>query len=324
MPLVTTREMFKVAYEQGFAIGAFNMSSLEAVQAITDVAVEEKSPVILQACPVCRRYLSMPYVLKLIEAALAVHDLPVALNLDHGLDLASIKDCVDTGYTSVMFDGSARPLEENIRITREIVDYAHPRGVVVEAELGKVGGEESGLNVTLKEASYTDPEQAKMFVDRTGCDSLAIAIGTAHGAYKFKGEPHLDFDRLAEIKKRVPGVPLVLHGASSVPQEYVRLCNDFGGDLPGAQGVPEEMISKAAKMGISKVNINTDLTLAFTACIRKHFTEHRRDLEMRDFAAAGRDAMRDIVRRKLHVLGSAGKSDAVMAEIARSKKRAKK
>lgn len=319
MPLVTTREMFKVAYEQGFAVGAFNMSSLEAVQAITEVAAEEKSPIILQACPVCRRYLSMPYVLKLIEAALENNDVPVALNLDHGIEVANIKDCVDTGYTSVMFDGSALPLEENIRITRELVEYAHPKGVVVEAELGKVGGEESGLNVSLKEASYTDPEQAKMFVDRTGCDSLAIAIGTAHGAYKFKGEPKLDFDRLVEIKKRVPGVPLVLHGASSVPQEYVALCNKYGGNLPGAVGVPEEMITKASKMGICKVNINTDLTLAFLAEIRKYLCEHPRDLEMRDWAAPGREAMRNLVRHKLHVLGSNGKSDAVMAEIKKSK-----
>lgn len=312
MPLVTTREMFAAAYREGFAVGAFNMSSLEAVQAITDVAAEENSPVILQACPFARRFYTMPYVRKLIEAALESHDIPLALNLDHGTDPEEIKDCVDTGYTSVMFDGSALPLDENIRITREIVQYAHPRGVVVEAELGKVGGEESGLDASLKEASFTDPDDAAMFVEESGCDSLAVAIGTAHGAYKFKGEPKLDFERLAEIKARIPGVPLVLHGASSVPQEYVSMCNEYGANLPGAQGVPEEMISRAAKMGVCKVNINTDLTLAFTAHIRKNFAEHPRDLEPRDFAAAGREAMREIVRRKIRILGSAGKAAACL------------
>ena len=314
MPLVTTREMFAAAYREGFAVGAFNTSSVEAVQAITDVAAEEDSPVILQACPLARRYYTMPYVRRLIEAALESHDIPVALNLDHGVDAAQIRDCVDTGYTSVMFDGSALPLEENIRITREIVEYAHPRGVVVEAELGRVGGEESGLDVALKEASFTDPDEAALFVERSGCDSLAVAIGTAHGAYKFKDEPKLDFERLAEIKRRIPGVPLVLHGASSVPQGYVEMCNEYGADLPGAQGVPEAMITRAAGMGICKVNINTDLTLAFTAHLRKHFAEHPRDLEPRDFGAAGREAMREIVRRKLHVLGSAGKAAACMKD----------
>ncbi len=317
MPLVTTRGMFRVAYERGFSVGAFNMSSLEAVQAITDVAAEENAPLILQACPVQRRYYSMPYVLRLIDAALERHDIVVALNLDHGVDPDHVRECVDTGYTSVMFDGSALPLEDNIRITRELVEYAHPRGVVVEAELGKVGGEESGLDASVKEASFTDPDQAAMFVERTGCDSLAVAVGTAHGAYKFKGEPSLDFERLAEIRKRIPGVPLVLHGASSVPREYVELCNRYGGDLPGAQGVPEEMITRAAGMGVCKVNINTDLTLAFVAHIRRYFSEHPRALEPRDFCADGREAMREIVRRKLEILGSAGTADLIRAELAR-------
>jgi len=316
MPLVSTKEMFDVAYREGFAVGAFNMSSLDAVQAITDVAAEEDSPVILQACPVARRYYTMPYVMHLIAAALETHDIVVALNLDHGIDIDNIRDCVDTGYTSVMFDGSALPLEENIRITREIVEYAHPRGVAVEAELGRVGGEEAGLDVSLKEASFTDPAEAAEFVERSGCDSLAVAIGTAHGAYKFAGEPRLDFDRLLEIKKRVDGVPLVLHGASSVAREDVDLCNRFGADLPGAQGVPEEMITRASKMGICKVNINTDLTLAFTAYIRRHFSERPRDLEPRDFCAEGREAMREIVRRKIRVLGSAGKAALVRDRLA--------
>jgi len=320
MPLVGTKEMFKVALEQGFAVGAFNVNNMEIIQGIVEAAAEEQAPLILQVSAGARKYARQEYLMKLVEAALQTADLPIAVHLDHGDDFKLCKDCIDGGFTSVMIDGSKHPLDENIRITREVVDYAHPKGIPVEAELGKLAGVEDAVKVAARDATYTNPDDAQKFVKESGCDSLAIAIGTSHGAYKFKGEPTLDFDRLQVIQQKVPNYPLVLHGASSVLKELVDKCNQYGGKLPGAQGVPEAFISKAAQMNVCKINIDTDLRLAMTASIREVFATKPEEFDPRKYLGPARDAIKNIVKHKLHVLGAYGKAGAVMAEIAKSKK----
>jgi len=321
MPLVGTREMFKVAYGGGFAVGAFNVNNMEIVQGIVEAAAEENAPLILQVSAGARKYARQEYLRKLVEAALLTADLPIAVHLDHGEDFKICKDCIDTGFTSVMIDASKHPFEENIRLTKEVVDYAHTKGIPVEAELGKLAGVEDAVKVAAKDATYTDPDQAVEFVKRTGCDSLAIAIGTSHGAYKFKGDPTLDFPRLEKIQGMLPGFPIVLHGASSVLQEHVDMCNKYGGKIPGAKGVPEEMITRASKMAVCKVNIDTDLRLALTASIRKVFAEHPEEFDPRKYLGPGRDAIKAVVKHKLQILGAAGKADFVRAELARAGKK---
>ena len=269
MPLVDTKEMFKKAYEGHYAVGAFNVNNMEIIQGIVEAAIQEKAPLILQVSAGARKYAKHIYLTKLVEAAVEDTGLPICLHLDHGADFEICKDCVDGGFTSVMIDGSKYPFEENIELTKRVVDYAHSKGVVVEAELGKLAGVEDAVKVAAKDATYTDPDQAVEFVERTGCDSLAIAIGTSHGAYKFKGKPELDFARLEKITNMLPGYPLVLHGASTVIPSFVEECNKYGGKLDGAQGVPEDMLLKAGTFGVCKINIDTDLRLAMTASIRK-------------------------------------------------------
>mgnify|MGYP001179548280 CR=1 FL=1 len=320
MPLVGTKEMFNVAYGGGFAIGAFNVNNMEIVQGIVDAAGELDSPLILQVSAGARKYARQEYLRKLVEAALETVDLPIALHLDHGDDFEICKDCIDSGFTSVMIDGSKHPLAENIRLTKEVVDYAHARGVVVEGELGKLAGVEDAVKVAAKDATYTDPDEAVEFVKKSGCDSLAIAIGTSHGAYKFKGEPQLDFARLQVIQDKLPGFPIVLHGASTVLKEFVDLCNKYGGTLPGAQGVPESMIAEAASMGVCKINIDTDLRLAMTATIRQHFSEHPEHFDPRQYLGPARDAIKAMVRHKLGVLGVSGKAPLVRAELKKAGK----
>ena len=315
MPLAGTREMFEVAYGGGFAVGAFNVNNMEIIQGIVEAAAEEDAPLILQVSAGARKYARQEYLTKLVEAALLTADLPIALHLDHGEDFEICKACVDSGFTSVMIDGSKHALDENIRITKEIVDYAHERGVSVEAELGKLAGVEDNVSVAERDAIYTNPDEAEEFVEKSGCDSLAVAIGTSHGAYKFKGEPKLDFERLEKIQERLPGFPLVLHGASSVLQEFVDLCNRYGGELPGARGVPEAMITQAADMGVCKVNIDTDLRLAMTGTIRKEFVENPANFDPRKYLGPGRDAIREMVRHKLGVLGARGKAGLVRAKL---------
>ena len=273
MPLVTSKEMFKKSMDEHFAIGAFNVNNMEIIQGIVDAAAEENSPVILQVSSSAIKYARIGYLRKMIEAALEEHDIPIVLHLDHGPDFETCKMCVDNGFTSVMFDGSKYDFEENVRLTKQVVDYAHEHGVVVEAELGKLAGVEDDVNVSEEDSMYTDPMQAKEFVERTGCDSLAIAIGTSHGAYKFKGEPRLRFDILAKVKELIPNTPIVLHGASTVIPELVEMCNKYGGNIPGAKGVPDEILHEASKSGVSKINVDTDLRLAMTAQIRKVFAE---------------------------------------------------
>lgn len=309
MPLVTTTEMFRKAYEGGYAIGAFNVNNMEIIQGITEAAVEERAPLILQVSAGARRYAKHTYLIKLVEAALAETDLPIALHLDHGEDFEICKACIDGGFTSVMIDGSKHSFEENIRLTKQVVDYAHDRGVVVEGELGRLAGIEDDVNVSEEDASYTKPEQVQEFVERTGVDSLAIAIGTSHGAYKFKGEAKLRFDILEEIGKLVPGFPIVLHGASSVVPEFVDTINKYGGQMPGAQGVPEDMLRKAASMAVCKINIDSDLRLAMTASIRKHFAEKPGDFDPRQYLAPARAAIKELVRHKIvNVLGCNNKN----------------
>ena len=315
MPLVTTREMYEVAYRQGFAVGAFNISGVESIQAVTEAAAQEKSPVILQACEKALKQLKPRYLMRLVEAALETNDIPLALNLDHGESFEICRTAVDMGYTSVMIDGSRFSFAENVALTRRVVDYAHERGVVVEAELGKIAGNEGVVIVGPREASYTDPDEAVRFVRETRCDSLAVAIGTAHGACKFEGEPKLDFERLAAIRDNLPGVPLVLHGASSVPEEYVAMANKYGAKFANARGVPEEMVARAAKTGVCKVNVNTDLCIAMVANIRKYFSEHPLATEARDYLAPGREAIKALVKRKLRVFGSASKAPLVTGKI---------
>ncbi len=309
MSLVTTKEMFKKSIEEKFAVGAFNINNMEFVQAIMDAAYKENSPVILQTSSSAIKYARIPYLRKMIEAGLQEHDIPVALHLDHGPDFETCKMCVDNGYTSVMFDGSKYDFEKNIELTKRVVEYAHERGVVVEAELGKLAGVEDDVNVDANDAIYTNPEEALEFVQRTGCDSLAIAIGTSHGAYKFKGEAKLRFDILEKVKELMPNVPIVLHGASTVIPEYVEMCNKYGGNMPGAKGVPDEMLHEASMRGVSKINVDTDLRLAMTAAIRKVFTETPEQFDPRKYLGPGRDLIEETVRHKIKdVFGSNNKA----------------
>ena len=308
MPLMGPREMFAAAYAGRYAVGAFNVNNMEIVQGIMRAAAEEKSPVILQVSAGARKYAGQTYIMKLVEAAL-IEDpaVPVVVHLDHGPSFEMCKDCIDGGFTSVMIDGSHLPYAENIALTRQVVAYAHPKGVWVEAELGKLAGVEE--HVSSAEHVYTDPDQAVDFVQRTGCDSLAVAIGTSHGAYKFKGEAKLDFPRLEAISAKLPGYPLVLHGASSVPQEFVELCNKYGGQVGGARGVPEDMLRKAASMGVCKINVDTDIRLALTASIRQFLAEHPEQFDPRSYLAPAREAVKNMVAHKIrNVMGSSGKS----------------
>lgn len=306
--LVSTKEMFEKAYEGGYAIGAFNVNNMEIVQAIMAACNEKNSPVILQISKGAREYANPLYLTRLIEAAMEEYPhIPVAMHLDHGPDFELAKAAVDGGYTSVMIDASHDPYEENVRRTKEVVDYAHKHGVVVEAELGQLIGEQfdAGEGGSMGEGIYTNPDQAVEFVERTGCDSLAVAIGTSHGAYKFtKAEPQLDFERLEAITEKLKGYPLVLHGASSVIPEYVEMCNQYGGHLPNAKGVPEEMISRATKLGVCKVNIDSDIRLAMTGTIRKQFAEKPENFDPRKYLGPAREAIKQMVIHKLEVLGN--------------------
>ena len=311
MSLVTTTEMFKKAYSGGYAIGAFNVNNMEIVQGIVEAANELRSPVILQASAGARKYAQSAYLKHLVEAAIETSDIPVALHLDHGADFDVCKDCIDTGFTSVMIDASSKPFDENVKISKEVVDYAHSKGVVVEAELGTLAGVEDDVAVADDKAQYTDPDQVVEFVERTGCDSLAIAVGTSHGAYKFKPgqDPKIRLDILDEIVERLPGFPIVLHGSSSVPQEYVKIINEHGGALKDAIGIPEDQLREAAKRAVCKINIDSDLRLGMTAGIRKHFVEHPDHFDPRQYLTEARDAIRGIVRHKLvNVLGCNGKA----------------
>ncbi len=304
MPLVTTKEMFQKAYEGGYAIGAFNVNNMEIIQGITEAAKEVNSPLILQVSAGARKYAKHVYLMKLIEAAIEDTGLPIAVHLDHGEDFEVCKSCIDGGFTSVMIDGSKHSFEDNIALTKQVVDYAHARGVVVEGELGKLAGIEDDVNVSDEDASYTDPAQVEEFVTKTGVDSLAIAIGTSHGAFKFKGEARLRFDILEEIQKRLPNYPIVLHGASSVIPEYVEMINKFGGSMPGAQGIPEDMLRHAAKLAVCKINIDSDLRLAMTGSIRKYFAENPSHFDPRQYLSPARTAIKDLVRNKIiNVLG---------------------
>ena len=305
MSLVTTKEMFEKAYKGKYAIGAFNVNNMEIVQGITEAANECNSPVILQVSGSARKYARHNYLIHMIQAAVEETNIPIALHLDHGADFEICKSCIDGGFTSVMIDGSKYNFEENIELTKRVVEYAHERGVVVEAELGKLAGIEDDVNISAEDSNFTSPDEALEFVEKTGCDSLAIAIGTSHGAYKFKGEPRLRFDILEKIQEKLPDYPLVLHGASTVIQEYVEKCNKFGGQIPGAQGVPDEMLHKASTMGICKINVDTDLRLAMTASIREYFTEHPEEIDPRKYLGAAREAIKLIVKHKiLNVFGS--------------------
>jgi fructose-1,6-bisphosphate aldolase, class II len=314
MGLTTTKELFKKAYEGHYAIGAFNVNNMEIVQGIMEAARETNSPVILQVSAGARKYANPIYLKKLVEAAIECNnqsgvDIPVVLHLDHGADFEICKECIDSGFTSVMFDGSKYDFDENVRITKQVVEYAHARGVVVEAELGKLAGIEDDVNVSDEDAMFTSPEEAERFVKETGCDSLAIAIGTSHGAYKFKGEAKLRFDILEEISKRLPGYPIVLHGASSVPQEFVKMCNEYGGNIPGAKGVDEELLKKAATMAVCKINIDSDIRLAMTANIRECFANHPEVFDPRTYLSQARTAVKDMVKHKIvDVLGSQDKA----------------
>ena len=309
MPLVTTTEMFKKAYEGGYAIGAFNVNNMEIIQGITEAAKEENAPLILQVSSGARNYAKHNYLMKLVEAAVIETDLPISLHLDHGDTFELCKACVDGGFTSVMIDGSHHSFEDNIKLTKQVCDYAHDKGVVVEGELGRLAGIEDAVNVSDQDASFTDPDQVEEFVSRTGVDSLAIAIGTSHGAFKFKGEPRLRFDILEEIQKRLPGFPIVLHGASSVIPEYVDMINQNGGSMSNAKGVPEDMLRKAASMAVCKINIDSDIRLAMTAAVRKHLTENPTHFDPRQFLSPGRETIKQIVKHKLvHVLGCNGQA----------------
>ena len=309
MPLVTSTEMFKKAYEGGYAIGAFNVNNMEIIQGIVEAATEERAPLILQVSSGARKYANTTYLTKMVEAAVETSGLPICLHLDHGDTFDLCKDCIDSGFTSVMIDASSHPFAENISITRQVVEYAHDHGVVVEAELGKLAGVEDDVKVDAKDASYTDPDQVQEFVEKTGVDSLAIAIGTSHGAFKFKGQPKLRFDILQEVENRLPGFPIVLHGASSVPQDLVKVINQYGGAMPGAQGVPEEMLREAAKMAVCKINIDSDLRLAVTATIREHYALNPAHFDPRQYLGPAREAVKKIVKHKIvNVLGCNGKA----------------
>lgn len=309
MPLVTSTEMFKKAYEGGYAIGAFNVNNMEIIQGVVGAAIEEKAPLILQVSSGARKYANTIYLKKMVEAAVEDSGLPICLHLDHGDTFELCKDCVDNGFTSVMIDASHHSFEENMKITRSVVEYAHDHGVVVEAELGRLAGIEDAVNVSAKDASYTDPDQVQEFVTQTGVDSLAIAIGTSHGAFKFKGDAKLRFDILEEVGRRLPGFPIVLHGASSVPQYLVEQINEYGGNMPGAKGVPEEMLRQAATMAVCKINIDSDIRMAVTATIRKYFKDNPSHFDPRQYLAPARNAVKEIVRHKLvNVLGCNGKA----------------
>ena len=310
MPIVTSREMLKKAYEGGYAIGAFNVNNMEIIQGITEAAAETRSPLILQVSAGARKYAKHVYLMKLIEAAEADTGLPICVHLDHGESFEICKTCIDGGFTSVMIDGSKYPFEENINLTRKVVENAHDRGVTVEGELGRLAGIEDDINVSDEESSYTNPDQVEEFVEATGVDSLAIAIGTSHGAYKFKPghKPQLRFDILEEVARRLPGFPIVLHGASSVMPEYVEMINKNGGKMPDAIGVPEDMLRKAASMAVCKINIDTDLRLAMTASIRSYLNERPEDFDPRKYLGPARDNIKELVKHKLiNVLGCAGK-----------------
>lgn len=299
MAFITSTEMFKKSLKSDYAVGAFNVNNMEIIQGIVDAAKQEQAPIILQVSAGARKYAKPAYLLKLVEAAMMDTGLDICLHLDHGEDFEICKQCIDGGFTSVMIDGSKHPFEDNVALTKKVVEYAHAHGVVVEAELGKLAGVEDNIKVDSKFATYTDPEEAAEFVEKTGVDSLAIAIGTSHGAYKFSGDPQLDFDRLREIHKLIPDTPLVLHGASTVLPEFVDKCNQYGGNIPGAKGVPEEMITEAAKYGICKVNIDTDLRLAMTAEIRKYLSENPKEFDPRKYLGPARDAISSMVSHKI-------------------------
>ena len=317
MAIVTSKEMFQKAYDGGYAIGAFNVNNMEIIQGICDAAIEQRAPLILQVSKGARKYANHIYLMKLIEAAVedaeqnAGFDLPICVHLDHGDSFELCKSCIDGGFTSVMIDGSSKSFEDNIALTRQVVEYARDHGVVLEAELGTLAGVEDDVCVEAEDSSYTRPEDVEEFVTRTGCDSLAIAIGTSHGAYKFKPgmKPQLRFDILEEVARRLPGFPIVLHGASSVPQEFVRIINEHGGKMPDAIGIPEEMLRKAAAMAVCKINIDSDLRLAMTASIRKYFDEHPEGFDPRAYLKPARAAIHDMVRHKIvDVLGCDGKA----------------
>ena len=309
MPLVNSIDMFKKAYEGGYAIGAFNVNNMEIIQGITEAAKEERAPLILQVSSGARKYANHTYLMKLIEAAMIETDLPIVVHLDHGDTFDLCKSCIDGGFTSVMIDGSHHSFEENIALTKKVVEYAHDKNVTVEGELGRLAGIEDAVNVSAEDSSYTRPEEVEEFVKRTGVDSLAIAIGTSHGAFKFTGEPLLRFDILEEVQKRLPGFPIVLHGASSVIPEYVDMINQFGGKMPGARGVPEEMLRKAASMAVCKINIDSDLRLAMTALIRKVFAESPTEFDPRKYLGPARSEIKKLVKNKLvNVLGCSGKA----------------
>lgn len=309
MPLVTTKEMFEKSMEEGFAIGAFNINNMEIIQGIVDAAQKQNSPVILQASSGAIKYARIKYLMKMVEAAVEETNIPIAIHLDHGPDFETCKMCIDNGFTSVMIDGSKYSFEENVALTKKVVDYAHERGVVVEAELGQLAGIEDDVNVSEEDAKYTDPDQAKEFVERTGCDSLAIAIGTSHGAYKFKGEARLRMDILKQVKEKIPNTPIVLHGASTVIPELVETCNSYGGDIPGAKGVPDEILHEASLSGVSKINVDTDLRLAFTGEIRKSLTENPSAFDPRKYLTPAREKITEVVEHKIKdVFGSSNKA----------------
>lgn len=321
MPLVTSKEMFEKAYNGGYAIGAFNVNNMEIIQGITEAAAELKAPLILQVSKGARAYANRTYLKKLVEAAVIETGLPIVLHLDHGDSFELCKSCIEDGFTSVMIDASSKPFAENIALTRQVVEYAHDHGVVVEAELGTLAGIEDEVNVSAEDSSYTRPEEVEEFVSKTGCDSLAIAIGTSHGAYKFTAEqctrnekgilvpPPLRFDVLEEVSRRLPGFPIVLHGSSSVPQEYVKMINENGGKMPDAVGIPEEQLRHAAELSVCKINIDSDLRLAMTGTIRKFFNEHPDKFDPREYLKPARANIKELVRHKLvDVLGCAGKA----------------
>ncbi|UCG47068.1 MAG: class II fructose-1,6-bisphosphate aldolase [Phycisphaerales bacterium] len=316
MALVNTKKMFEMAYKNGYAVGAFNVNNMEITQGIVRAIAEEKAPLILQVSRGARKYAKNSYLKAIIDVVVSENpDIPIAINLDHGDNFQTCKEFIEDGFTSVMIDASSQPFEENIRITKEVVDYAHERGVVVEAELGQLGGiEEDVVGVDADDVSkhVADPNQVQEFVDSTGVDSLAVAIGTSHGAYKFKKEPKLAFDVMEEIQRRLPGFPLVMHGSSSVLKEFKDLINKYGGNMPDAMGVPEEAVSRAAKMGVCKVNIDTDLRMALTAKIRQVFAEQPGEFDPRKYLGPGRDAIYEMVKHKLRVLGCAGRAAECM------------
>ena len=311
MSIVTSQEMFAKAYAGGYAIGAFNVNNMEIIQGITEAAAELKAPLILQVSKGARAYANRTYLMKLVEAAVIETGLPICLHLDHGDSFEICKSCIDDGFTSVMIDASSKPFAENIALTRQVVEYAHDHGVVVEAELGTLAGIEDEVKVSAEDSSYTRPEEVEEFVEKTGCDSLAIAIGTSHGAYKFKPgtKPQLRFDVLEEVEKRLPEFPIVLHGSSSVPQEFVEKINKYGGNMPGAIGVPEDQLRKAASMAVCKINIDSDLRLAMTASIREHFALYPADFDPRQYLKPARAAIKTLVAHKIvDVLGCDGKA----------------